>query len=113
WAGASLTECGSKRARAGCQPWSPGRLRAGARRSTAATSGPRLRPRHCAWTARENHGAAAQDSLDARIADMAIVTFRYWAAAKDAAGATEEQVATLTLAEAPAQAGRRAPSLPP
>jgi molybdopterin converting factor small subunit len=43
---------------------------------------------------------------------MAIVTFRYWAAAKEAAGATEEQVAALTLAEALAQAGVRAPSGP-
>ena len=43
---------------------------------------------------------------------MAIVTFRYWAAARDAAGATEEQVAALTLAEALAQAGGRAPSGP-
>jgi len=43
---------------------------------------------------------------------MAIVTFRYWAAAKDAAGATEEQVAALTLAEALAQAGGSAPSAP-
>ena len=43
---------------------------------------------------------------------MAIVTFRYWAAAKDAAGATEEQVAALTLAEALARAGGSAPSAP-
>jgi sulfur-carrier protein len=35
---------------------------------------------------------------------MAIVTFRYWAAAKDAAGTAEEKIAASTLAEALATA---------
>jgi sulfur-carrier protein len=35
---------------------------------------------------------------------MAIVTLRYWAAAKDAAGAPEEKVEALTLADALAAA---------
>jgi sulfur-carrier protein len=41
---------------------------------------------------------------------MAIVTFRYWAAARDAAGTAEEKIAARTLAEALATAsdgGRR------
>ena len=39
---------------------------------------------------------------------MAIVTFRYWAAAKEAAGTAEETVAAETLADALAAAGARA-----
>jgi molybdopterin converting factor small subunit len=35
---------------------------------------------------------------------MAIVTFRYWAAARDAAGTAEEKIAASTLAEALAAA---------
>jgi sulfur-carrier protein len=35
---------------------------------------------------------------------MAIVTFRYWAAAKEAAGTAEEKIAARTLAEALAAA---------
>jgi molybdopterin synthase sulfur carrier subunit len=35
---------------------------------------------------------------------MAIVTFRYWAAARDAAGTAEEKIAARTLAEALATA---------
>jgi hypothetical protein len=34
-----------------------------------------------------------------RIADMAKVTIRYWAAAKDAAGMPEESLEAVTLAE--------------
>jgi molybdopterin synthase sulfur carrier subunit len=43
---------------------------------------------------------------------MAIVTFRYWAAARDAAGTAEEKIAARTLAEALATAsdsGQRGP----
>jgi molybdopterin converting factor small subunit len=39
---------------------------------------------------------------------MAIVTFRYWAAAKEAAGTAEETIAAETLADALAAAGARA-----
>jgi molybdopterin synthase sulfur carrier subunit len=39
---------------------------------------------------------------------MPIVTLRYWAAAKDAAGVADEKVEALTLAEALAVAGRQA-----
>jgi sulfur-carrier protein len=39
---------------------------------------------------------------------MAIVTLRYWAAAKDAAGVAEETIRAGTLAEALAAAGRAA-----
>jgi sulfur-carrier protein len=38
---------------------------------------------------------------------MAIVTLRYWAAAKEAAGVAEETIRAGTLAEALAAAGRR------
>ncbi len=38
---------------------------------------------------------------------MPIVTLRYWAAAKDAAGLAEEKVEALTLAEALAAAGHQ------
>jgi molybdopterin converting factor small subunit len=41
------------------------------------------------------------------ISDMAMVTIRYWAAAKEAAGAAEESVAAETLAEALAEALKR------
>jgi len=40
---------------------------------------------------------------------MPIVTLRYWAAAKDAAGVADEKVGALTLAEALAAAGREYP----
>lgn len=39
---------------------------------------------------------------------MAIVTLRYWAAAKEAAGVAEEAVTAETLADALAAAGRTA-----
>ena len=39
---------------------------------------------------------------------MAIVTLRYWAAAKEAAGTSEETLAAETLAEALAAAGAKA-----
>jgi molybdopterin synthase sulfur carrier subunit len=38
---------------------------------------------------------------------MPIVTLRYWAAAKDAAGVADEKVEALTLADALAAAGRQ------
>jgi sulfur-carrier protein len=41
------------------------------------------------------------------ISDMAMVTIRYWAAAKEAAGAAEESVAAETLAGALAEALKR------
>jgi sulfur-carrier protein len=41
---------------------------------------------------------------------MAIVTFRYWAAAKEAAGVGEETIMAETLAEALARAGRERPA---
>jgi molybdopterin converting factor small subunit len=44
----------------------------------------------------------------ARIADMPVVTLRYWAAAKDAAGVADEKVEALTLADALAVAGLQA-----
>ncbi|HUC59824.1 MAG TPA: MoaD/ThiS family protein [Streptosporangiaceae bacterium] len=40
---------------------------------------------------------------------MPIVTLRYWAAAKDAAGVADEKVEAMTLAEALAAAGRECP----
>jgi sulfur-carrier protein len=40
---------------------------------------------------------------------MAIVTFRYWAAARDAAGTAEEKIAARTLAEALAAASDSRP----
>ena len=40
------------------------------------------------------------DPVGVRIADMAKVTIRYWAAAKDAAGTPEESVEAETLASA-------------
>jgi sulfur-carrier protein len=43
-------------------------------------------------------------ALCARIADVAIVTLRYWAAAKEAAGIAEETITAGTLAEALAAA---------
>ena len=42
---------------------------------------------------------------------MAIVTLRYWAAAKEAAGAAEETITAATLAEALAAASGEAPRL--
>jgi sulfur-carrier protein len=42
---------------------------------------------------------------------MAIVTLRYWAAAKEAAGAAEETITAETLAEALAAASGHAPRL--
>jgi sulfur-carrier protein len=42
---------------------------------------------------------------------MPIVTLRYWAAAKDAAGVAEEKVEALTLADALAFAGDRSDRL--
>ena len=44
------------------------------------------------------------DPVEVRITDMAKVTIRYWAAAKDAAGAPEEDVEAVTLAGALAAA---------
>ena len=48
-----------------------------------------------------------------RIADVAIVTLRYWAAAKEAAGIAEETISAATLADALAaargKAGRAGP----
>lgn len=43
---------------------------------------------------------------------MPLVTVRYWAAAKQAAGAAEEAVTAATLAEALAQAVARRPADP-
>jgi molybdopterin synthase sulfur carrier subunit len=43
---------------------------------------------------------------------MPLVTVRYWAAAKQAAGAAEETVTAVTLAEALAEAVARRPSDP-
>ncbi|HEY7143406.1 MAG TPA: MoaD/ThiS family protein [Streptosporangiaceae bacterium] len=42
---------------------------------------------------------------------MAMVTLRYWAAAKEAAGVAEETITADTLADALAAARRRAPRL--
>jgi molybdopterin synthase sulfur carrier subunit len=42
---------------------------------------------------------------------MATVTLRYWAAAKEAAGAAEETITAETLADALAAARRRGPRL--
>jgi sulfur-carrier protein len=42
---------------------------------------------------------------------MAIVTLRYWAAAKDAAGVGEEKIEGLTLADALTSAGSRSDRL--
>jgi sulfur-carrier protein len=44
---------------------------------------------------------------------MPIVTLRYWAAAKDAAGLAEEKVEALTLADALATAGDQTARLRP
>jgi sulfur-carrier protein len=44
---------------------------------------------------------------------MAIVTLRYWAAAKDAAGVADEKLEALTLADALAAAGEQNPRLRP
>ncbi len=44
---------------------------------------------------------------------MAIVTLRYWAAAKDAAGVADQKVEAHTLADALAIAGGRADRLRP
>ena len=43
---------------------------------------------------------------------MAIVTFRYWAAAKEAAGTAEETIKADTLAGALAAVGQRAAGAP-
>jgi molybdopterin converting factor small subunit len=40
---------------------------------------------------------------------MAIVTLRYWAAAKDAAGVADEKIEAATLADALAAAGQAGP----
>jgi molybdopterin converting factor small subunit len=44
---------------------------------------------------------------------MAIVTLRYWAAAKDAAGVADEKVEARTLADALSAAGGRGTRLSP
>jgi len=44
---------------------------------------------------------------------MAIVTLRYWAAAKDAAGVADEKLEALTLADALAAAGDQRARLRP
>jgi molybdopterin synthase sulfur carrier subunit len=45
-------------------------------------------------------GNIARGPVEVRIADMAKVTIRYWAAAKDAAGIPEEPVNAVTLRDA-------------
>jgi sulfur-carrier protein len=50
--------------------------------------------------------------MKARIADMATVTVRYWAAAKQAAGVAEEVLAAGTLAELLAAVLARHPAAP-
>jgi molybdopterin converting factor small subunit len=45
-------------------------------------------------------GNIAQGPVEVRISDMAKVTIRYWAAAKDAAGLPEESVEAVTLRDA-------------
>lgn len=45
-------------------------------------------------------GNIARGPVEVRISDMAKVTIRYWAAAKDAAGAAEETVEAVTLGDA-------------
>src|ERR1700722_5471491 len=45
-------------------------------------------------------GNIARGPVAVRISDMARVTIRYWAAAKDAAGLPEESVEAVTLGEA-------------
>jgi molybdopterin converting factor small subunit len=52
---------------------------------------------------------AASPGTDVRIADVPMVTVRYWAAAKQAAGVAEETLAASTLAEALAAATARRP----
>jgi molybdopterin synthase sulfur carrier subunit len=56
--------------------------------------------------------AALPGSDVRRIADMAMVTVRYWAAAKQAAGVAEEKVSAETLAEALAAATAARTSAP-
>jgi sulfur-carrier protein len=48
--------------------------------------------------------------MEARIADMAMVTVRYWAAAKQAAGIAEENLTAGTLAEVLAAVRTRHPA---
>jgi sulfur-carrier protein len=51
----------------------------------------------------KRHGTRGQqrpDPVDVRISDMAKVTIRYWAAAREAAGTSEEEVQASTLADA-------------
>jgi molybdopterin synthase sulfur carrier subunit len=50
--------------------------------------------------------------MSARIADMTMVTVRYWAAAKQAAGVAEEILAAGTLAEMVAAVLARHPAAP-
>jgi sulfur-carrier protein len=45
-------------------------------------------------------GNTARGPVGVRISDMAKVTIRYWAAAKEAAGLPEESLAAVTLSEA-------------
>jgi molybdopterin synthase sulfur carrier subunit len=45
-------------------------------------------------------GNSARGPVEVRISDMARVTIRYWAAAKEAAGVAEETVEAVTLSDA-------------
>jgi molybdopterin synthase sulfur carrier subunit len=45
-------------------------------------------------------GNSAQGPVEVRISDMARVTIRYWAAAKEAAGMPEETLEAVTLRDA-------------
>jgi sulfur-carrier protein len=45
-------------------------------------------------------GNIARGPVEVRISDMAKVTIRYWAAAKEAAGVPEETVEAVTLSDA-------------
>jgi molybdopterin synthase sulfur carrier subunit len=45
-------------------------------------------------------GNSARGPVEVRISDMAKVTIRYWAAAKEAAGVPEETVEAITLSDA-------------
>jgi sulfur-carrier protein len=45
-------------------------------------------------------GNIARGPVEVRISDMAKVTIRYWAAAKEAAGVAEETVEAVTLSDA-------------
>jgi molybdopterin converting factor small subunit len=61
--------------------------------------------------AHKDPSAALPGSDGARIADMATVTLRYWAAAKQAAGIAEETVSADTLGGALAAAADRGSAL--